>query len=64
LVTLLRRDTASGKGMTVKVQLRRALPRDLIADVRAAQDSWFRFAAEAGLGDKTVEAIAGEFEMV
>lgn len=39
-------------------------PLDLIADVRAALDNWPRFAAEAGLGAKTVEAIAGEFERV
>jgi len=36
--------------------------QDLIADVRAALESWPRFAAEAGLGGETVEAIAGEFE--
>jgi hypothetical protein len=36
----------------------------LIADVRAALESWPRFAADAGLGGKTVEAIAGEFERV
>jgi serine/threonine-protein kinase HipA len=39
-------------------------PLDIIADVRAALESWPRFAAEAGLGAKTVEAIAGEFEQV
>jgi serine/threonine-protein kinase HipA len=39
-------------------------PLDLIADVRAALDSWPRLAAEANLGGKTVESIAGEFERV
>ena len=39
-------------------------PLDLIADVQAALESWPRFAAEAGLGGKMVEAIAGEFERV
>ncbi|HQS57754.1 MAG TPA: hypothetical protein PLU16_03280 [Gallionellaceae bacterium] len=39
-------------------------PLDLIADVKAALDNWPRFAAEAGLGAKMVEAIAGEFESV
>lgn len=39
-------------------------PLDIIADVRAALESWPRFAAEAGLANKTVEAIAGEFERV
>ncbi|MFA6902060.1 MAG: type II toxin-antitoxin system HipA family toxin [Gallionellaceae bacterium] len=39
-------------------------PLDLIADVKAALDNWPGFAAEAGLGAKTVEAIAGEFERV
>jgi len=37
-------------------------PLDIIADVRAALDYWPAFAAEAGLGDKTVETIAAEFE--
>ena len=39
-------------------------PLDLIADVQAALESWPRFAAEAGLGGKIVEAIAGEFEKI
>ena len=39
-------------------------PLDLIADIQAALESWSRFAAEAGLGDKTVQAIVGEFVMV
>lgn len=39
-------------------------PLDLIADVKAALDNWPRFTADAGLGVKTVEAIAGEFERV
>jgi serine/threonine-protein kinase HipA len=39
-------------------------PLDLIADVKAALDNWPKFAAEAGLGAKTVEAIAAEFESV
>jgi len=39
-------------------------PLDIIADVRAALDYWPAFAAEAGLGVKTVEAIAAEFELL
>lgn len=39
-------------------------PLDLIAEVRAALDNWPSFAAEAGLGAKTVEAIVGEFERI
>lgn len=39
-------------------------PLDLIADVKAALKAWPRFAAEAGLGAKTVEGIAAEFERV
>lgn len=39
-------------------------PLDLIADVKAALDNWPGYAAEAGLGAKTVEGIAGEFEAV
>ena len=39
-------------------------PLDLIADIQAALESWPRFAAEAGLDGKTVEAIAGEIERV
>jgi serine/threonine-protein kinase HipA len=39
-------------------------PQDIIADVGAALESWPRFAAEAGLGAKVVEVIAGEFERV
>jgi len=39
-------------------------PLDIIADVRAALEHWPAFAAEAGLGGNTVEAITGEFERV
>jgi serine/threonine-protein kinase HipA len=39
-------------------------PLDLIADVRAALEHWPAFAAEAGLGHNTVEAIAAEFERI
>ena len=39
-------------------------PLDIIADVRAALESWPAFAAEAGLGASTIEAIAGEFERI
>jgi serine/threonine-protein kinase HipA len=39
-------------------------PLDLIADVRAALESWSRFSKEAGLNTATTDAIAADFEWI
>lgn len=39
-------------------------PRDMLADVRAAVESWPVFAREAGLRAATAEAITADFELV
>lgn len=42
--------------------VRRAL--DLLAEVRAALDSWHQFAKDAGLNPQTANAIANDFELI
>ncbi len=39
-------------------------PLDLLADVRAALDSWLKFANKAGLNATTADAIAADFEPI
>ncbi|VAY87293.1 putative DNA-binding transcriptional regulator [mine drainage metagenome] len=38
--------------------------QDLLNDVRAALDSWQKFAIEAGLNTSTTDAIAADFELI
>lgn len=39
-------------------------PLDLLAEVRAALDSWHHFTKEAGLNSQTANAIANDFELI
>ena len=39
-------------------------PLDLLAEVRAAIDSWHQFTKDAGLNSQTTDAIANDFELI